>query len=203
MTKPIDISNVRFGKLVTIKQVGNDAHGSKLWLCECDCGNTTIVNASDLRRGNTKSCGCLSKDNLVKRNLKHGLKYSRLYYIHQGMKQRCLNPNNKSYKDYGAKGITVCSDWLDFENFHRWAMANGYSDKLTIDRIDCCGNYEPGNCRWVTAFRQASNKKNNHYIEWMGEKHTLAEWSRITGIESSLLRYRLKKGMELDKVFYK
>lgn len=203
MTRPLDLTNRRFGKLTAIKQVGNDKHGCKLWQCKCDCGNTTIVATPSLTSGNTKSCGCLSSENAANRNFKHGMKNSRIYYIHQGMKQRCMNPNHHSYKDYGAKGIMVCDEWKNFDSFREWAMSNGYTESMTIDRIDNSRGYSPDNCRWISAFKQASNRKSNHYVTWKGETHTLAEWSRITGIRSEKIRYRLKKEMSLDLVFKK
>ena len=203
MTRPIDLTGKRFGRLVAIKPVGNDKHGSKQWLCECDCGNTAIVVSSSLTKGNTRSCGCIASEKIAARNYRHGLRRTRLYHIHQGMKQRCGNPSHSSYKDYGAKGVKVCDEWKNFEKFYAWAMANGYTESMTIDRIDNSHGYSPDNCRWVSAFDQASNKKNNHNVTWNGETHTLAEWSRITGIRSELLRYRLRRGMDLNLVFKK
>ena len=107
------------------------------------------------------------------------------------MKERCYNPNRNSYCWYGAKGICVCDEWDDFENFYDWSMDNGYSDELTIDRIDSNGNYCPENCRWLTDREQANNRSTNRIIEYNGESHTLEEWSRITGIASSTIRMRL------------
>ncbi len=107
------------------------------------------------------------------------------------MKERCYNPNRNSYCWYGAKGICVCDEWDDFENFYDWSMNNGYSDELTIDRIDSNGNYCPDNCRWSTDREQANNRSTNRIIEYNGESHTLEEWSRITGIASNTIRMRL------------
>lgn len=107
------------------------------------------------------------------------------------MKERCYNQNRNSYCWYGAKGICVCDEWDDFENFYDWSMNNGYSDELTIDRIDANGNYCPENCRWSTDREQANNRSTNRIIEYNGESHTLEEWSRITGIASSTIRMRL------------
>lgn len=96
------------------------------------------------------------------------------------MKQRCCGYNAKSYKHYGGRGITVCEEWRNsFEAFYEWAMANGYSDSLTLDRIDVNGNYEPSNCRWATMKEQNNNKRNNRNITYKGETHTLAQWIEI------------------------
>lgn len=200
MTKPLDLTNKRFGKLVALRTVGNNNHGSKLWLCKCDCGKMSVVVSTQLTCGITKSCGCLSSEKAIKRNLKHGKSKTRLYTIYSGMKQRCYYPKDRCYKNYGAKGITICEEWKDFENFYDWAVKNGYSEGLSIDRIDNSRGYSPDNCRWVSSIVQACNKQNNHLITWKGETHTLSQWSRITGIESSLIRYRLKRGMDLDLV---
>ena len=107
------------------------------------------------------------------------------------MKERCYNQNRNSYCWYGAKGICVCDEWNDFENFYSWSMRNGYSDELTIDRIDSNGNYCPENCRWSTDKEQANNRSTNRIIEYNGKSHTLEEWGRITGIASSTIRMRL------------
>ena len=107
--------------------------------------------------------------------------YSRLYHIYQSIKQRCYYPKAISYKRYGAKGIVMCDEWKnDFMSFYNWAIANGYSDNLTIDRINSNGNYEPSNCRWVTYKLQANNKSSNVFLSLNGVVHTIAEWSDIT-----------------------
>lgn len=111
-----------------------------------------------------------------------GGKYYRLYKIWADMKQRCLNPRHSRYKDYGGRGIGVCNDWLDYIPFKNWAVRSGYSDNLTIDRINPCGNYSPSNCRWANYYIQNNNKRCSNRYEHSGEAHTIAEWSRITGI---------------------
>ena len=120
----------------------------------------------------------------------HGLHKSPLYGVWQTMKQRCCNPNCRGFKWYGAKGVKVCDEWLDFTSFYEWAMRSGYRKGLTIDRIDSSKDYEPRNCRWVTMSQQQSNKHNNFLIEYNGEVHTLTEWSKLTGIPRSTLSNR-------------
>lgn len=124
-------------------------------------------------------------------HLKHGLYHTHLYKVWQTMKQRCTNPNYRGYQWYGAKGVKVCEDWQDIENFYRWAINNGYRKGLTLDRIDPASDYEPNNCRWVTMSDQQNNKTNNHLIEYNGEKRTLTEWSKILGIPRTTLSNRL------------
>jgi hypothetical protein len=152
----------RFGKLVVLKEVPKpdgikDKH--KFWLCLCDCGNQKIVSDGNIGR-NTISCGCYRNSSRPK---KHGFashkKYDKLYHTWNGIKYRCYNEKSKDYKHYGGRGITVCEAWLnDFLTFRDWAIANGYTDELTIDRIDVNGNYEPSNCRWITVAEQNRNK---------------------------------------------
>jgi hypothetical protein len=117
------------------------------------------------------------------------------------MRDRCFNPHNARYKDYGGRGITICKEWSEFTTFLEWALDNGYNTDLTIDRIDTNGNYEPSNCRWATIEEQANNKRNNITIAHNGEVHTAAEWSRITGIKRNSIVSRMKLGWETDKLF--
>ena len=160
-----DLTGKRFGKLTVLSRYGTDKHGNATWKCRCDCGNETIAQAEDLKRGLTKSCKCgyeENKHNFGDRIKKHGKRNERIYNIYCGMKARCYNTNNPVYKYYGAKGVNICTEWLkDFMSFYNWAMANGYRKNLTIDRINPFGNYEPSNCRWVTLSEQASNKRNS------------------------------------------
>ena len=132
-------------------------------------------------------------------NYKHGMSGTRLHHIWKSMKQRCNDPKCKNYKNYGAKGISVCGEWNDFEVFANWSFKNGYSDELTIDRIDSNGNYEPSNCRWASYKIQENNRSSNRHIELNGISHTLAEWSDITGIKIATIHARLKRGWNPEK----
>ena len=123
------------------------------------CGTEFKANTNNILRGTTKSCGCYQKRMASESNKTHGLGYTRLYDIWRTLKGRTLNPKNKHYNDYGGRGITICEEWLDIHNFYNWAMSNGYSDELSIDRIDNDGNYCPENCRWTTKTIQSRNQR--------------------------------------------
>lgn len=117
---------------------------------------------------------------------------SRLYVIWNSAKERCFCPNSTSYRWYGAKGISMCGEWRnDFGSFYNWAMTNGYSEGLTLDRINPKGDYNPSNCRWVTYKKQANNRSTNLRFTYNGEEHTIHEWADIVGINAMALRYRI------------
>ena len=197
MAKIVNLAGLRFGRLLVIKNVGTDRNGSSKWLCKCDCGNKKIVTNSNLRNNSTKSCGCLQKENKTKHNKWN----TRIYRIYYGIKQRCYNPKYSRYYDYGGRGITVCDEWKnDFMSFYNWAMANGYRDDLTIDRIDVNGNYKPHNCRWISREEQQSNTRKSHFIEYNGKKQTMAQWSRELKLSPNTIKFHLNKGRTIEDV---
>lgn len=147
----IDITNKRYGRFIVIQLTGKNKMGKLLWKCKCDCGNDFIAIGENIKSGNTKSCGCLFKEEIIKRNTIHGLRYHLLYKTWKHIKERCTNVKSKDYKYYGGRGIKICDEWKDdVKTFYDWCMSNGWKKGLEIDREDNNGNYEPGNCRFVT-----------------------------------------------------
>ena len=150
------------------------------WLFKCDCGNEKVICVNNVKRGNTKSCGCLFK----KSNLIHGMEKTKIYRAWASMKQRCLNSNNAKYKNYGGRGISICDEWASFENFY-----NDMGERpkgLTLDRIDNNKGYYKSNCRWTTPEIQNNNKRNNVFLSYNGKTKTMTQWIK------ELKKYKIK-----------
>ena len=195
MPKFKDLTGQRFSRLTVMSRAQNSKSNQTQWLCKCDCGRETVVRSSSLLNGHTKSCGCYS-DEIRKINTDqttHGLCHTRLYGIWSKMKHRCENPSARIYKYYGGKGVRICDEWKDFKTFYDWAMANGYRDDLSIDRIDVDGDYEPSNCRWADKITQMNNTTANVYYVYNGKRMTITEIAREIGIPANTLRQRINK----------
>lgn len=195
-----DISGKRFGRYTVLCYAGNNKHGCALWKCKCDCGTIKTVLGSSLRRGLIVSCGCYHRDQLTERLTTHGQTKTRLCNIWRSMKSRCNNPHNKHYSYYGGKGIKICSEWEnDFISFSKWAYSNGYSDNLTIDRINPDKGYEPSNCRWITRTEQQLHLSNCRIYEINGVRLPLNTWCKIYKRPHETIRKRLSKGWDIKK----
>lgn len=163
----MDLVGQKFGRLTVIEFCGIKNRKAR-WKCVCDCGLAVIAESGNLRSGNTKSCGCLRRETARetgKSNATHGDSHNnrtRLYSIWCGMRQRCSRKNHHAYNLYGGKGVCVCDEWNDFDEFKSWALSHGYADDLSIDRVDHNGNYEPGNCRWITLSENVARANKNH-----------------------------------------
>lgn len=192
MGKYQDLTGKKYGKLTVIEPINEKLLSGqhKRLICQCECGNTTIVSSVHLKNGDTQTCGCYF----------HGLSNTRLYTIWNKMKSRCNNKKEKAYKYYGERGISICKEWKnDFKTFYNWAINNGYADNLTIDRINNEEGYSPNNCRWVTQKVQANNTRWNHRVSYNGEVHNISEWSEITGIKANTIIYRLRRGWNIER----
>lgn len=193
-----DLTGKRFGRLVVLEEAGRK-NRQVTWKCVCDCGKTVSVRGSDLR-GGQKSCGCISREIARNSHKTHDKSKTRIYRVWHGIKCRCCNPNDKYYSRYGGAGISVCEAWREsFENFYAWSIANGYSDELSIDRIDNSKGYSPDNCRWATPQQQTENRQCTQKITFNGKTQTLMQWANETGISYTTLWWRIKQGWEPEK----
>ena len=196
----------KFGRLTVLRRGPNYKHGMAQFFCKCDCGNECLAISSSLRRGMKKSCGCLQKNpEHLKHEIKHGMarkgKVIPEWNIWSTMKQRCFNPNNGSYANYGARGIKVCDRWLNsFENFYT-DMGPRPSSHHTVERKDNNGNYEPDNCVWDTRTIQANNTRKNHLITFNGKTQTLAQWARELELPISNIAARVQMKWSPEKIF--
>lgn len=197
-----NLIGMKFGKLTVTNDLGSEyISGRKrtFCLCVCDCGSVIKVRQENLVSGNTKSCGCFQREQTSNANKTHGRVDSRLYCIWSSMKARCTYRKHKRYMDYGGRGITICDEWRnDFSSFYNWAMANGYSSDLTIDRIDNDGDYCPENCRWADKMTQARNRRNVIMLSLNGETHSISEWAEIIGIPYKTLYERYRRGWNTE-----
>ena len=182
----------KFGRLTAIKPTEKRQCGKVIWLCRCDCGRIAYVTAGHLGSGSIRSCGkCGYRDEALRdKSLSVKTPKDRLYRILSGMIDRCHNARSTSYKDYGARGITVCDEWRNNrKSFVDWALSNGYDKELSIDRIDNDKGYSPENCRWITRAAQQMNKRSNHCVEVDGESKTITEWADFIGVNRNDLYF--------------
>ncbi len=206
MAGKLNLIGQRFGRLIVIDKINieNGSRKNSKWLCQCDCGNTTIVAGCGLRskKNPIRSCGCLA----IELRTKHGLSNTRLYNVWISIKDRCLNPNNKNFHNYGKRGITICDEWKeDFLSFYEWAMENGYDEEAprgqcTIDRIDNNGDYSPDNCRFITHKEQCNNTRRNVKIEYNGQLMSYDELSAATGLKKKTIEARHQKHDSPDRI---
>lgn len=193
-----DLSGKKFNYLTVIKQEGfvvrdKGRKGNALWLCRCECGNTTIVDSSKIQSGRKKSCGCMKDSHKTT----HGMSRTATYQTWENMIQRCTNPNATKFHQHGGRGIAVCQRWLEsFANF--LADMGEKPDDKTLDRINNDGNYEPSNCKWATKEEQANNTRANRYFETSQGVYTMAQIARIVGVTPQSIEERVKAGTRGD-----
>ena len=197
----------RYGMLTIVREVepvGSKHKRVRRFLCRCDCGNEIICRLPNLKSGTTRSCGCYRKFVASNRRDCHHLKNTRIYRIWCGMKRRCYNKHNEHFDRYGGRGIIVCDEWkTDFMNFYDWAMSNGYDDKLSIDRINNEGNYEPSNCRWANQKQQVVNSTAVIKCSLGGNIVSLSDIADILGVSFKRIRrivYMLNNGYDMNEI---
>ena len=208
MGKLVDLTGQRFGRLKVIKREPGLKFGYALWLCICDCGTEIILPSRSLISGNTKSCGCFKREVSIGKFVEYRKENlhcpeerdRRLENIWSGMRYRCFNPTSKLYPNYGGRGITICQEWSDFYAFQEWAFSSGYSEDLTIDRIDVNGPYSPENCRWATLRQQARNKRETIYLTLGEDCKPLADWAEELGIPWGTLHTRYLLGWSDERI---
>ena len=193
----VDEVGNKYGRLTVVSYAGKlGAHNA--WNCVCECGKTKVVSVTSLHKGATQSCGCLHNELLAKRSSKYSVHDRRLYHSWKAMLRRCEDEKNKYFYNYGGRGIKVCDEWHDFETFAKWAIGHGYSNELTIDRIDNNGDYNPYNCRWSTKIEQENNKRTNRKVTIDGAEKNLCQWCRQFGINPITVQSRLRLGWDVE-----
>lgn len=196
MSKKIDLTGKRFGRLVVIDQ--DFTNKRTKWNCICDCGKIKSIQATHLMSGASLSCGCYQKERASQSSKGHGLTGTSLHNRWKAMKQRCNNPNDAKFKDYGGRGICICKEWEHFENFLEWSLANGYSKNLELDRIDNDKGYSPDNCRWCETIINNHNRRITARIEGL----PLRDFAKIHNMSYSLVHTRyyqlIKKNIEVN-----
>ena len=179
----------KYGRLTVIERAPNKSakDTNARWLCRCQCGKECVVYGQDLAKGRQVSCGCYNLERITT----HGMSRTHVNAVWRMMRDRCTNPNNPAYKNYGGRGITVDARWDSFKTFHEdmGERPEGY----TLERIDNSKGYSKENCKWVTMTDQLNNRRNNHLVTYNGETHTVAEWAKITGIKWDTLRSRIDR----------
>jgi hypothetical protein len=186
MPAKLDLTGHKYGRL-SVLHPGSDR---RKWLCQCDCGGFSDVLTNDLRKGHTKSCGCLHKEGLLKRLTKHGKTRSKEWRVWASILDRCNTKTTTAYKNYGGRGIKICARWMEFENF--LADMGTVPDGMTLDRIDVNGDYSPENCRWADWETQINNKQNSVKVELDGRTLTIAQWARELSMPKGTLYSRIR-----------
>lgn len=200
MAKVQDLSGQRFTRLLVIERLANDRHGNTRWRCMCDCGAIVDTVAGPLRGGRTKSCGCLTTDQLIERITRHKKSRTPEYRVWAEMLQRCKFTDNENYRRYAGRGISVCQPWHDFANFIA-DMGPRPSAKHTIERRDNDGNYEPSNCSWELRAVQNSNTSRNVVVTYKGQSMTLTQAMQVAGtkMKHTSIHDRIKRGWTVER----
>ena len=198
--RALDLTGKSFGRLTVLSPQGRE-NGRRRWLCRCECGTEKGYNASWLAKG-ARSCGCWHWEETAARLTTHGMTDTPLFSVWKGILTRCRNPNGKSFKNYGARGIEVCDRWQTFDNFYN-DMASTYQPGMTIEREDNDGPYSPDNCIWATRAVQSRNRRSCHYVESPWGRITLSEAAAHVGISRIAMTMRYRRKWPAERMFLK
>jgi len=198
-TNRIELTGLKFGRLLVIRSVRKADQARLFWECQCDCGKTVVICGQNLRIGMTQSCGCLQKERVLETCFKHGLSHTSIHNTWMSMKQRCEDDHCKAYPQYGGRGIKVCERWHEFNNFYA-DMGLPPQKGMTLDRFpNNDGNYEPGNVRWATKKEQANNRRSSHLLTFEGKTQTIAQWEDEVGHRRGVINNRLFRGWTTER----
>jgi len=197
MGKVKDMIGIRYNKLVAIERLGKGNNGYN-WLFKCDCGVEKTINGSVVRTGAVVSCGCHKREQVIKRNTKHGAVGTGTYNTWQGMNGRCNNPNHSAYKNYGGRGILVCLEWKDFSQF--LTDMDERPEGMTLDRIDNTKGYSKDNCKWATTAEQSRNTRQNVLLTLKDRTMCLMDWAKETNIPYTTLQWRIKQNQTTEQI---
>ena len=197
MKKEIIKKGDRYGRLVAIRFDHKDKYSQQFWLFKCDCGNKKVINVSNVKKGDTKSCGCLRKEIMKNKMTTHGMSHTTEHFAWGSMKARCYNKNRADYKNYGGRDITICKRWLKFENFYE--DMGRCPEGMTLDRIDNEKGYYKENCRWATAKEQANNRRSNRLLTYNGKTQNIKQWANELRINYGTLYSRIRYGWSVEK----
>lgn len=204
MSKLTPLEGRLFGRLRVLSHAHAKAYARSrrtehYWLCRCACGSRRVIAGASLASGNTRSCGCLQREVVQRRNFKHGLAGTAQYRLWRGMITRCYNSARKEYSNYGGRGIAVCKRWrLSFTAF--LSDMGKRPPKATLERKNNAGSYTPANCCWATSVAQNRNRRNNRLLSFGGKTRCVAEWAEVTGLRRKTIDYRLRAGWPVKKV---
>ena len=193
MSTSENLAGRRFGRLEALSKSGKNARNYALWLCRCDCGQQTIAASAELKKGRTRSCGCLRREVAADKFKSHGMSDTPAFKSWRSAKDRCSNKAHHAYGKYGGAGITMCPEWISsFEAFYSCMGAR--PSNTTLDRIDNSKGYEPGNCRWASKKEQSTNSKWPRLISHSGITLNISEWEMLKGFKAGLIQRRILSG---------
>lgn len=196
--KPRNLDGQKFGRLTVLRFAGYDKNDHAVYECQCECGSKKLIRGNSLTTGKTKSCGCqrviAGKDNVTHGDSRKNSPYAPIYHTWALMRDRCHNPNNEYYKDYGGRGIRVCDEWSHYETFKDWSLSHGWEPGLSIDRVDVDGDYMPGNCRWTDSRTQANNTRRSVRVRWNGVNMSAYDWANMLSLPFEACKELLKTG---------